>query len=43
MVSLVLYSITYQNNQEIKASDFATAFVNSNGQGQYFNTENEAE
>lgn len=43
MVSLVFYSITYQNYQEIKASDFATAFVNSNGQGQYFNTENEAE
>lgn len=43
LIGLVWYGIQYQNNQEIKASDFATAFVNSNGQGQYFNTENEAE
>lgn len=43
LVSLVWYSIPYQHNQNVKASDFATAFVNSNGQGQYFNTENEAE
>ncbi len=43
LIGLVWYSIPYQHNQNVKASDFATAFVNSNGQGQYFNTENEAE
>ncbi len=43
LTGIFWYDVNYQNAQEIKASDFATAFVNSNGQGQYFNTENEAE
>lgn len=43
MISLVWYEIPYQHNQEIKARDFATVFINASGQGQYFNNENVVE
>lgn len=42
MTYLVTYDISYQSNKYIYASDFANAFVNESGGGQYFYYEKSA-